>query len=74
MVRFATDLITQFHAEAHSRFNNTVAVSGLPDPRRDHAVAMARFADDIIRAMSSLTKELEVRLGLGTADLGLRVG
>lgn len=54
--------------------NHTVAVAGLPDPRRDHAVAMARFAADIIRKMSSLTKELEVRLGLGTADLAIRVG
>ncbi|CAB9516338.1 Receptor-type guanylate cyclase gcy [Seminavis robusta] len=51
-----------------------VAVSGLPDPRPDHAVAMARFGRDILAKMRVLTKELEVVLGPDTGDLELRIG
>ena len=51
-----------------------VAVCGLPDPRRDHSVAMARFARDIVAAMNVLTNELVVQLGPDTGDLMLRVG
>jgi Adenylate and Guanylate cyclase catalytic domain len=40
-----------------------VAVAGLPEPRRDHAVVMARFARDCMHQMSTLTKELEKSLG-----------
>ena len=35
---------------------------------------MVRFAHDILQRMQVITKELEVRLGPGTADLALRVG
>ena len=41
---------------------------------QDHAVAMARFASDILNKMYSLTKELEVTLGPDTGDLALRIG
>jgi class 3 adenylate cyclase len=51
-----------------------VAVTGLPTPRRDHAVAMARFARDCVETMEGLTKKLEVSLGPDTGDLRLRVG
>jgi class 3 adenylate cyclase len=51
-----------------------VAVAGLPDPRKDHAVAMARFARDCVNRMMVITKRLEVELGPDTADLGLRIG
>jgi class 3 adenylate cyclase len=51
-----------------------VAVAGLPDPRRDHAVAMARFARDIMAKMKVLVRKLEVVLGPDTADLQLRIG
>lgn len=51
-----------------------VAVSGLPDPRKDHAVAMSRFAIDCMQKMHKLTKKLEVRLGPDTADLDIRFG
>jgi class 3 adenylate cyclase len=50
-----------------------VAVTGLPDPRKDHAVVMSRFARDMIHKMHSLTRKLEVRLGPDTADLAIRV-
>jgi len=51
-----------------------VAVCGLPDPRPQHAVAMARFAKDILQRMYVLSKQLEVTLGPDTGDLGLRIG
>jgi class 3 adenylate cyclase len=51
-----------------------VAVTGLPDPRKDHAVAMCRFASDCVQKMNVLTKKLEVILGPDTTDLQMRVG
>lgn len=51
-----------------------VAVTGLPEPRKDHAVAMARFARDCLSEMQVLTKRLEVSLGPDTGDLDLRAG
>ncbi len=51
-----------------------VAVTGLPDPRKDHAVAMCRFALDCVQKMDVLTKKLEVILGPDTTDLKMRVG
>lgn len=36
-----------------------VAVTGLPDPRKDHALAMARFARDCLNVMNNVLKELE---------------
>lgn len=51
-----------------------VAVAGLPEPRKDHAVVMARFARDCLTKMNDLTKRLEVTLGPDTADLSIRVG
>ena len=51
-----------------------VAVCGLPDVRKDHAVAMARFARECSNQMMDLTRRLEISLGPGTGDLSLRVG
>jgi class 3 adenylate cyclase len=51
-----------------------VAVTGLPQARSDHAVAMARFARDCIQRSRTLTPKLEATLGPGTADLALRMG
>lgn len=51
-----------------------VAVSGLPDPRRDHAVAIARFARDCVQVLRHTTKKLETSLGPDTGDLIIRVG
>ena len=51
-----------------------MAVCGLPDPRPDHAVVMARFAREILIRMKVLTKQLEVLLGPDTGDLELRIG
>lgn len=51
-----------------------MAVTGLPDPNKNHAVAMARFSYECLIRMQDLTKELEVTLGPGTTDLALRIG
>jgi class 3 adenylate cyclase len=51
-----------------------VAVVGLPDPRKDHAVVMARFARQCLYQLSKLLKLLEESLGPDTADLGMRIG
>jgi class 3 adenylate cyclase len=51
-----------------------VAVAGLPDPRPDHAIVMAKFANDCLNRMFKMVRKLEVELGPDTAELGLRVG
>jgi class 3 adenylate cyclase len=51
-----------------------VAVTGLPDPRPDHAVAMARFARDCMQQAHIMTKRLEVKLGPDTSELDMRIG
>lgn len=51
-----------------------VAATGLPDPRPEHAVAMARFARDCLRCMREAVNQLELTLGPDTADLQLRIG
>jgi class 3 adenylate cyclase len=51
-----------------------VAVSGLPDPEKDHAVIMVKFAYQCLLRMHDLTRTLESSLGPGTADLKARVG
>jgi class 3 adenylate cyclase len=51
-----------------------VAVAGLPDPRPDHAIVMAKFANDCLNRMFSTLRKLEVELGPDTTELGLRVG
>jgi class 3 adenylate cyclase len=51
-----------------------VAVTGLPEPRKDHAVVMARFAHDCMIKMHSLVKKLELTLGPETGELSMRMG
>jgi hypothetical protein len=48
-----------------------VAVCGLPEPNKHHALKMAKFASK--EDMNVLTKRLELSLGPGTADLVLRL-
>lgn len=45
-----------------------VAACGIPQPRKDHAVQMTRFARDILSKMYLLTRDLEVTLGPGEFD------
>lgn len=51
-----------------------VAVVGLPEPRKDHAVVMARFARDCQYKFNVLVKKLVVELGPDTEDLKIRIG
>jgi len=50
------------------------AASGLPDPREDHVVVIAKFAMDCLAAMSQVTERLVLELGPDTNDLKLRIG
>lgn len=51
-----------------------VASAGVPTPREDHAVAIAKFASDILTAMPLLLTKLETSLGPDTAELAIRIG
>eukprot|EP00980_Cylindrotheca_fusiformis_P017442 scaffold5439_cov132-Cylindrotheca_fusiformis.AAC.1 len=51
-----------------------VAVCGLPEPRKDHAIVMSLFAGECIVRMGVQVQALEVELGPDTADLGIRIG
>ena len=51
-----------------------VAVVGLPVPRKDHAVVMAKFARDALVTVKDLVKQLELTLGPDTGELGIRIG
>ena len=51
-----------------------VAVAGLPEPRADHAVVMAKFARACLDRFNELSKKLEITLGPDTADLAMRAG
>lgn len=51
-----------------------VAATGLPVPRKDHAVAMARFARYCMAKLNELVFKLEIDLGIGTSELAMRFG
>ncbi|CAB9506880.1 Receptor-type guanylate cyclase gcy [Seminavis robusta] len=52
-----------------------VASTGIPNAQKDHAVRMAKFANDCLSIFHALVQtELSERLGVDTAELGLRVG
>jgi class 3 adenylate cyclase len=51
-----------------------VAVTGLPEPRKDHAFTMAKFARECLVRFNELSKQLEVMLGPDTGDLAMRAG
>lgn len=51
-----------------------VAATGVPEPQKDHAVIMCRFARDILNKCGALTKCLETTLGPDTGELNLRIG
>ncbi|KAL3913418.1 MAG: hypothetical protein SGILL_006500 [Bacillariaceae sp.] len=51
-----------------------VAVTGLPEPRKDHALVMAKFAKDCLETFNDLSKKLEIALGPDTGDLAMRAG
>jgi class 3 adenylate cyclase len=51
-----------------------VGVCGLPDPRKQHAVVMAKFAMACLDKMDVTTQGLMTELGPETAELRLQVG
>ena len=51
-----------------------VAVTGLPEPLRDHAAAMCKFARECLTQFNTLVRQLEILLGPDTGDLAIRVG
>jgi class 3 adenylate cyclase len=51
-----------------------LAVSGVPDAREDHALVMARFANDCLYKMKQVVQSLEITLGPDTAELTMRFG
>lgn len=51
-----------------------VAATGIPEPQKNHAQIMARFARTTLIKINRLTKDLEAQLGPGTADLAMRFG
>jgi adenylate cyclase len=51
-----------------------VAACGVPEPRKDHALTMGRFARDCMVAFNNVVKQLENELGPDTGALGIRVG
>ena len=52
----------------------SVAVAGLPEPMKDHALVMTRFAKDCLVKMQEQLAQLETTLGPDTCELGMRVG
>ncbi|KAL3926449.1 MAG: hypothetical protein SGBAC_013470, partial [Bacillariaceae sp.] len=51
-----------------------VAVTGLPEPTKAHATAMASFARECVEKFGQVVGVLETTLGPDTGDLGIRVG
>ena len=51
-----------------------VAVTGLPNPRYDHAVALVRFANRFLLKSREVFHNLEDSLGTGTRQLDVRIG
>ena len=51
-----------------------VAASGLPEPNMKHAEVIAEFSRHCLSNFLKVVSKMEVNLGIGTADLGLRIG
>jgi class 3 adenylate cyclase len=51
-----------------------VAVTGVPQPRKDHAVVMAKFARDLLQTLEEELLKLVPVLGEETTNLAMRVG
>ena len=49
-------------------------MTGLPEPQKDHAVIMAKFAADCIQKLTQIVHDLETTLGPGTGELTMRFG
>lgn len=63
-----------YHSQVETIGDCYLAITGLPEPRPDHAVVMVRFAKEISNKMLELTGKLEEALGPDTATLQIRIG
>ena len=52
----------------------TLSFSGIPNPQKQHASIMARFAAECLIQMEHLVENLSKTLGRDTMELDLRVG
>eukprot|EP00977_Amphora_coffeiformis_P028516 scaffold35616_cov214-Amphora_coffeaeformis.AAC.1 len=52
----------------------SVVFSRLPKAQPDHAIIMAKFANEIVVKMQNVASSLEDKLGEGTSELTLRIG
>jgi class 3 adenylate cyclase len=70
------DLIAQQMGivKIESNGDSYIAVAGLLEHKSNHAITMARFSVECKLAMSTVIEEMELILGPGTADLGIRFG
>jgi class 3 adenylate cyclase len=50
-----------------------VAVTGLPEPKKDHAVVMVKFARDCRDKFTELSRILETTLGPDTGDVSMQM-
>jgi class 3 adenylate cyclase len=60
--------------KVESNGDSYIAVAGLLETKSNHAITMAQFAFECKLTMSTVIEEMEVILGPGTADLGIRFG
>lgn len=51
-----------------------MAATGLPNAQENHAIIMAKFANDCLVSMNETTRALSDTLGEDTAELVLRIG
>jgi class 3 adenylate cyclase len=47
-----------------------LAVTGLPEPQKNHALIMARFAYACLQKLHAILREMELKLGPDTTELG----
>ena len=65
---------TLSNAQVETIGDSYVAVTGLPDPQKNHAIIMARFTMECKSKMRDVTKRLVKALGPETEDLRMRFG
>ena len=61
-----------FPLTTHTVGDCYVAVCGLPDRNRKHAVVMGRFARECVDKFDEVIRGLETSLGPDTAELAIR--
>jgi hypothetical protein len=74
-VTTSTVIVFSYYFGSHLLlFYFLLPVAGPPKPRQNHAIVMAKFAQEILQAMKVATSELDSQLGPGTTELAIRNG